>query len=83
MSSYDDILHWVKNYFATEYSTSPEFIGEVDTLSSFFFCDYVDRILLANAIESDFDITVRDDDLYDWTTIGDITKSIFKMEHNI
>lgn len=84
MSSFDDIRHWVINYFVDETMTSPEFMGDNTRLDiELGRSDYVDRVLLVVAIESEYDIVIHDNERDSWETIGDIVKTIFKKERKL
>lgn len=80
MHSYDDILHWVVNYFVYETMTSPEFLGKNTTLYEMGRDQYVDKLLLVIAIESEYDLSIQDDEFDAWKTLDDVAKTIFKKE---
>jgi len=83
MSSYDDILHWVVNYFVDETMTSPECLGKNTTLSELGRDAFVDRVLLVVAIESEYDVIINDDERDSWEILDDVAKTIFKKEHKV
>ena len=83
MSSYDDILHWVVIYFVDETMTSPEYLGKNTTLSELGRDEFVDRVLLVVAIESEYDVIIHDDERDSWKILDDVAKTIFKKEHKV
>ena len=84
MNSFDDIRRWVINYFVDETMTSPEFMGDITRPDiELGRSDYVDRVLLVVAIESEYDIVINDNERDSWETIGDIVKTIFKKERKL
>lgn len=58
-------------------------LGKNTTLSELGRDEFVDRVLLVVAIESEYDVIIHDDERDSWKILDDVAKTIFKKEHKV